>query len=970
METIVLIPHYNHREILDECLISLREQTYKNFKTVIVDDGSTDNSVDYIKEYFPEIDVYALGKNHGFARAVNEGIRYILKNYNPIFIAILNNDTRVDKDWLLKLVQRAKTDKRIAAVTSNMFFYNHPDIINSQGGTLDWNGDGYDINFGISCEKGKQKSEQVFGSCWGASLVRVEIFNKIGFLDEKFNAYFEDLDWSWRANVMGYRIFFEKNAIVYHKHSTSYGNNQYRKIYFCKKNALRAALKNYETKNLFRKILYILIGYWFAVVGYFRTNKYQMSFIKKITYMSIPFFALSWNLFYLPDTLWQRQAIQRKRKKTDEAIFKLIQPDATPVREWIKNLKNKFILPLLLVVRTTQRMILFFANPVERFGSYLKRYICLNKETTHGVILPFINRVNQWDSYFKRHNFSGVNARFQTVVANLPFSFTFLKKQSSLDNEVSFVINACLFCFQLSSYHKLSRFRYLSQKIFKAARSLRNNSLQWGKVIILAKEANALSQVLFYLRLIQEIGGPSIPEEVMDVLKKDGSHLQNMLLDRIDRVKLLHGEPSFFLKLYSKMYLEQGVLKYLTSKAHALYNRFYNREKVEKNFIENKSQYNPRIATQPLKDLMYNGVNIFGFLDSESGVGEAARTLIRSVERAGIPYALLNSPHVPHRRRENQFARKFGKDNPYFVNLIAIYGDMFAKEWNYFGDNKFRNHYNIAYWTWELSHLPFSWVSLLGRVNEVWAASSFAASAIKEANKKVPVMVVPHAIEVKNYPYSRAHFGLPDDKFLFLFMFDFYSIFERKNPLAVVRAFKKAFQKNEPVELIIKCSNSKIDQTNFRALKTEAKTHNIRLINSYLEREEINSLINVCDCYVSLHRSEGFGLIIAEAMALRKPVIATNYSGNTDFMTEENSFPIRYTLVPLNKDYGLYTRGSFWAEPDEDQAAEQMRLVYEVREVAARKGMFAQRDIVMKFSPEIVGRLIMKRLRSIWSRAR
>ena len=121
-------------------------------------------------------------------------------------------------------------------------------------------------------------------------------------------------------------------------------------------------------------------------------------------------------------------------------------------------------------------------------------------------------------------------------------------------------------------------------------------------------------------------------------------------------------------------------------------------------------------------------------------------------------------------------------------------------------------------------------------------------------------------------------------------------------------------------------------------------------------------MLNVCDCYVSLHRSEGFGLSIAEAMALRKPIIATNYSGNVDFMNEENSFPISYKLVPLERDYGPYRKGNVWAEPNERETSRCMRLVYEAREVAARKGMFAQRDIVIRFSPDAVGRLVARRL--------
>jgi len=242
METVVLIPHYNNKHILDECLSSLREQTYRNFKTVVVDDGSTDDSVNYLKEKFPEVDVLALNKNSGFAKAVNAGIRYILKKYNPLFLAPLNNDTRVDQNWLAALLKRARSNEKIAAVTSNMLFYNHQNVINSQGGTLDWNGDGYDVNFGIGRDKGKRESGPVLSACWGAALINADALKEVGLLDEAFKAYFEDLDWSWRANILGYRILFEPAAVVYHKHSASYQGAPYQKLYLCKKNALRAAL--------------------------------------------------------------------------------------------------------------------------------------------------------------------------------------------------------------------------------------------------------------------------------------------------------------------------------------------------------------------------------------------------------------------------------------------------------------------------------------------------------------------------------------------------------------------------------------------------------------------------------------------------------------------------------------------------------------------------------------------------------
>lgn len=957
METIVLIPHYNNKEILDECLISLRGQTYKNFKTIVIDDGSTDDSVDYVKEKFPEVDVLALNKNFGFAKAVNKGINFVLDKYRPAFIAVLNNDTRADAGWLAALVKRAKSDDTIAAVTSNILFYDHPEIVNSQGGTLDWNGDGYDINFGIRREKGKKESGDVIGACFGASLIRSIAFHDVGILDKKFGAYFEDLDWSWRANLFGYRVCFEKEAVVYHKHSASYRSAPYRKLYLCKKNALRAAIKNYEIKNLPRQITYILIGYWFAIVGYFQKDKHQLSLAKRFVFVSIPFFALLWNIVHLAGTLIERSRIQKRRKRADEIIIKLAMQDLTPVRMWVRNLKIKF---------SIWRFFIPFAARAKH-----KIFLPFFNLTKHRVVLPIAYQIKNLNERFMQKNLFGaisaknffkftdketVDIYFKTALADLPFRLAFTEKSDFFKNESAFVIDACIVCLQLSFYHDPSIFRLIPEKISDAASRLEHTPIDWNKVTALGKQANASSQLYFYLHLIEESGTIKLPKKTIEEFKQSGSRMQNILLNRIKPSELLRGKPSFFLKLYSKMYLEWGLLKYITTKIHALYNN----KKRGACPVRNPSRQ--RRGGNRLERFISNGVNIFGFIDSESGVGEAARTLIRSVERAHIPYTLINSDQAPHRRKETQFSKKFGNANPYLINLIVIYGDMFGSELNRFGREKFENHYNIAYWAWELSILPPEWIPLLNNMNEVWTPSVFSARTIQEARKDVPVTVIPHAIEIKKYPYSRARFGLPENTFLFLFMFDFYSIFERKNPLAVLRAFKNAFTPNDRVALVIKCSNNEVDKENFEKLKLEAEEHRIFLIHKYLEREEVNSLMNVCDCYVSLHRSEGFGLSIAEAMALRKPVIATNYSGNTDFMNEKNSFPIPYKLVSLKRDYGPYRKGNVWAEPNEREAAKCMRLIYEAREVAARKGMFAQRDIVIRFSPDAVGRLVARRL--------
>lgn len=768
-ETAVLIPTYNRKDLLARCLDSLAAQTYRNFAIVVADDASTDGTAALVHKRFPDIEVLSLPENRDFAHAVNEGLRHILAEYRPRFIAVLNNDTVAEPEWLGALVSRAKSNPKIGAVTSNMFFAKQRDIINSQGGTLDWNGDGHDANFGTPKEKGKKSAAPVFSACWGAALISTVALENVGLLDERFGAYFEDLDWSWRARLLGYEVMFEPNAVVYHEHSASHRDAQYRKLYLCKRNALCSALKNYGSKSLPTQLSHIFLGYWFAILGYFQTSKHNLPFHKKFAYVSIPFAALGWNIAHLIGTLAARRTIQKRRTVPDDTILAATARDTAPVREWLDDMK------------------------------------------------PF--------------------------------------------------------------------------------------------------------------------------KELRIVGKADRS-------SRVQRFLLDHG----FTKLHSKMYLELGILSYFTGRAHAWYNRRFGITV-------------PDAFTKVTKTF---GVNIFGFLDSESGIGEAARSLIRSVSAARIPYALLSSPHTPHRKHHREFSEMFSQYNPYPVNLIAINGDMLEEEIKEFGSARFHDHYNVACWTWELERLSPRYAAALSHVQEVWAPSTFVADAVRKARSKLPVTVIPYPVVIKKTPYPRSRFRLPQKSFLFLFTFDFYSVFERKNPLAVVKAFRTAFPASEPAALVIKCSNAEVDPKNFTLLQAAAaKDARIHILSGYLERDEINSLLNVCDCFVSLHRSEGFGFGIAEAMLLRKPVIATDYSGNTDFLNEKNGFPVKYALVPLEKDYGPYRKGNVWAEPDIDDAAKQMRLVYENRDVTEQKGVLAARTIIAMLDPRAVGSRVRKRLEKI-----
>ena len=360
------------------------------------------------------------------------------------------------------------------------------------------------------------------------------------------------------------------------------------------------------------------------------------------------------------------------------------------------------------------------------------------------------------------------------------------------------------------------------------------------------------------------------------------------------------------------------------------------------------------------------GVNVAGYINTESGLGEGVRSTLRALKAARIPLVLNNCDfNREHRKLDSSFAN-FSVENPYPINLIQINGDQISRFVDFFGSDYFKNHYNIGYWAWEMLDFPSEWLAALAQFDEIWTPSNFCVEAIAPV-AKVPVVKMPHAIDLPAPQANRKTLGLPADKFIFLFIFDFCSLPERKNPQAVVEAFEKAFGRQNPdVLLIIKSSNGKILPKQLAALEEQTqKFSNVKLINDYLLKDELNALISESDCYVSLHRSEGFGLTLAEAMFYGKPVIATEYSANTDFMNVGNSFPVSYDLRALSEDSGYFKKGSFWAHPKVEHAAELMRFVFENRQKAQKIGAKAAADVRRLLSPPAVGEKMRRRLERI-----
>ena len=361
-----------------------------------------------------------------------------------------------------------------------------------------------------------------------------------------------------------------------------------------------------------------------------------------------------------------------------------------------------------------------------------------------------------------------------------------------------------------------------------------------------------------------------------------------------------------------------------------------------------------------------SGFNVTGYFRAESGVGEGVRLLIMALEAAGVPYTTLEYTDVANRQGHPFEARRSG-GAPYDINIVAINADVTPVFAAKVGPDFFFRRYTIGEWNWETETLPKIWQQGLDHVDEVWLSSNYSAEAVRRVTSKpVFTFALPIIRPKLTDEFSRADLGLPDG-YMFLFTFDYFGGFRRKNPVGVVEAFKKAFSDGEGPILVLKSVNGNREASEMEELRLAIGGRgDIRVIDGYLPVAQKNSLVGFCDCYVSLHRSEGFGLTIAEAMSLGKPAIATGYSGNVDFMTDDNSYLVDWKPALVGRDR-FFPPDDRWSEPDIEDGARLMRHVYEHQDEARNKGARAERDIREQHSPESRAGFLRERLQDISS---
>jgi glycosyltransferase involved in cell wall biosynthesis len=353
------------------------------------------------------------------------------------------------------------------------------------------------------------------------------------------------------------------------------------------------------------------------------------------------------------------------------------------------------------------------------------------------------------------------------------------------------------------------------------------------------------------------------------------------------------------------------------------------------------------------------------------GMGEHLRCSFRAFRSVGVKigvrdiYGMKYDDLDIEKEVEPYIVRDFASE----INIFYINANEVDQSLEQLGGVLPGDAYNIIYPMWELSKYPTVWAELLNRFDEVWAASKFTCESIRSAVRN-PVIHMPVAGEIRLSTFlGRRYFRIPESSFAFLFFFDFTSYIARKNPFAVLQAFEELCKQcpSQDLFLVIKFKGGEAGEKDYEFFCDYISRYKNRVlvIDKTLTDNEIRNLVRCCDCFVSLHRSEGVGLGLSAAMFLKKPVVATGYSGNLDFMTEENSCLVRYDLCSVPDGAYPFSEGQVWAEPDIAHAVDHMLKLVSDRDYARKVGENASRDIRINFSWRAAGLRYVRRVAEI-----
>jgi glycosyltransferase involved in cell wall biosynthesis len=361
--------------------------------------------------------------------------------------------------------------------------------------------------------------------------------------------------------------------------------------------------------------------------------------------------------------------------------------------------------------------------------------------------------------------------------------------------------------------------------------------------------------------------------------------------------------------------------------------------------------------------------NYIAPLDIQSGLGTASRSYYNSLLAGNFPVRCqpLTIGHEIHTRvgfsaEHTDFdIDALTRPDSSLITLVHQNADAFHTIPLHHSKEFYRpSAKKIAIWVWELSRFHEQWLVQANDLDEIWAPTNFVRSAIASLIDK-PVRVVPYSLS-SHEPIKtnfRGHLGLDRDDFVFGYFFDSSSYVERKNPIALLRAFGEVIKKHHNAVLILKITHKHLfDEYLATQVVPNIDWSKVHFLCMNLPIHEVHGLLNEFDCLVSPHRSEGFGLTIAESILMGKPVIATDYSGSRDFLNVDHGYPVAYSMVKIKETMGPYEKGEEWADVDHDDLVSKMCSVIENYDEARRRAAVGKVFMEANYSPEFVGKII------------
>ncbi|MDM0077388.1 glycosyltransferase family 4 protein [Variovorax sp. J2P1-59] len=362
-------------------------------------------------------------------------------------------------------------------------------------------------------------------------------------------------------------------------------------------------------------------------------------------------------------------------------------------------------------------------------------------------------------------------------------------------------------------------------------------------------------------------------------------------------------------------------------------------------------------------------ITLVGHPFSPHGTGRALRLSLAACESAGIEVRVRdvwkqNPPEPSHQAITPLLTDTYGD-----INLFHVNGDEVIRTLDHLGPAN--GHFNVIFPFWELPRYPDIWARQLEKFDEVWAASNYIKDMLgRSVNRPIKHMPLATEIDLASF-YDRKYFGIPENSYTFLFFFDCRSFIARKNPQAAVAAFRQLIAARPWVttHLVIKMHGAEAARSEAQALFESVADlrERILILPERMQECEVHNLIRCCDSFVSLHRAEGYGLGLAEAMFLGLPSIGTGYSGNMDFMTSVNSVPVGFSLIDVPPEAYPHWEHQEWAEPNIAEAASRMIDLLDNPKKGRELGSNASRDMRVNFSYRATGQRYRARLEEIQS---